>query len=364
MLPTKRIEYIDAMRGFTMILVVYSHLAFFSFGDDAMGYNDIFMRFRMPVFFFISGWVFFKAQRIWDWTTVKQILKKKFMVQIIPFAVFFLLYMYVFDILSVDSLGNGKNGYWFTFSLFEYFVVYVLLVFLFQKNAMSDSGELKVLFFVIILSAASFYYSKYYGRYATELGALKGVLGLFSFTKFRYFIYFWFGTFVRKHFGRFVELTDNQYFMALVIVVFVSMIVSPAIYSVDYGVELVAYLLTALGGITLIFTFFRKHEVLFSKERALGNGLQFIGRRTLDIYLLHYFFLPYNLSGIGDILHIYSNKFINAIIMFALSLLLIVFCLFISEVLRLSPFLAHYLFGAKRIEVEMSEDSTRKMKKM
>lgn len=353
MLPTKRIEYIDAMRGFTMILVVFNHFAFFSFGDDTMGYNDILMRFRMPVFFFVSGWVFYKAQRIWDWATVKQILKKKFMVQIIPFAFFFLLFLYVFDYLSIDSFGNGKKGYWFTFSLFEYFVVYVLLVFFFQKKAMSDSGELKVLFFVIILSAASFYYSKYYGRYATELGDLKGILGFFSFTKFRYFIYFWFGTFVRKHFGRFVELTDNQYIMALVIVVFIAMTVCPAVYSMDYGIELVAYLLTALGGITIFFTFFRKHEVLFSKENALGNGLQYIGRRTLDIYLLHYFFLPYNLSGIGEYLHLYSNRFIDAIIMFILSLLLIGFCLFISEVLRLSPFLAHYLFGAKRIDIHV-----------
>ena len=37
-MPTKRIEYIDAMRGFAMILVVYSHILFFgyshSFGND------------------------------------------------------------------------------------------------------------------------------------------------------------------------------------------------------------------------------------------------------------------------------------------------------------------------------------------
>lgn len=57
----KRIEYIDAMRGFTIILVVLHHLSFFSnsFVDS------IFISFRMPLFFFISGFIGFKVNMEW-----------------------------------------------------------------------------------------------------------------------------------------------------------------------------------------------------------------------------------------------------------------------------------------------------------
>ena len=38
---SKRIGYIDAMRGFTMILVVYSHVCGFCLGDRQMALNDV-----------------------------------------------------------------------------------------------------------------------------------------------------------------------------------------------------------------------------------------------------------------------------------------------------------------------------------
>lgn len=34
-IPKKRLAYIDAMRGFTMILVVFSHIQYFGYGEFA-----------------------------------------------------------------------------------------------------------------------------------------------------------------------------------------------------------------------------------------------------------------------------------------------------------------------------------------
>ena len=56
----QRIAYIDAMRGFTMILVVFAHVCHFCLGDSRMGYNSIFILFRLPCFFMLSGWLFAK----------------------------------------------------------------------------------------------------------------------------------------------------------------------------------------------------------------------------------------------------------------------------------------------------------------
>ena len=76
-----------------MILVVYFHLAAYSFGSYELGYNDIIERFRMPTFFFISGWLLYKTGRIWDRQAITGMIRKKFMVQIIPTTIFMFLYL-------------------------------------------------------------------------------------------------------------------------------------------------------------------------------------------------------------------------------------------------------------------------------
>ena len=58
-MATKRLEYIDALRGFTMILVVFAHIINYGYHiTDAKAetmdtFNNLFIRFRMPLFFFI-----------------------------------------------------------------------------------------------------------------------------------------------------------------------------------------------------------------------------------------------------------------------------------------------------------------------
>ena len=198
---TKRIEYIDALRGFAMILVVYFHIPSYCLGNAYIGFNDILEWVRMPLFFFISGFVFYKADRIWNGETIRKVMKKKFMVQIIPMAVFMTLFLILFDYMEPASFGSDKKGYWYTFVLFEYFVLYIETETLLNKNR-TNSGEIKVMITVILISAISFYYAKYYNRYSEELGSWKTILGLLSFVKIRHFIFFWFGTIVRKHFSK------------------------------------------------------------------------------------------------------------------------------------------------------------------
>lgn len=89
----KRFEYIDAMRGFTMLLVVCTHVVSFSYlQTNIVTFHAALSTFRMPLFFFISGFILYKASRVWDTATTVDFLKKKFMVQIIPTLFFFALF--------------------------------------------------------------------------------------------------------------------------------------------------------------------------------------------------------------------------------------------------------------------------------
>ena len=341
---TNRIGYIDALRGLAMILVVYFHIAAYGFGSYELGYNDIIERFRMPTFFFISGWVFYKSSRIWDKRAITGMIRKKFMVQIIPTAVFMLLYLMMFNLLDVSSFGSDKKGYWYTFVLFEYFVIYILAEALLNRKS-STKGEMHVLAVMLILSVGAFYYAKYYTRYAEELGTWKDIFGFLSFVKIRHIIFFWFGTFVRRHFDQFIRLTDNRYVTAILIVLFTAIIVWPALLSTE-GIEYITYLVAGLSGTTICFTFFRIHERHFSHETWYGRGLQLIGRRTLDIYLIHYFVLPYDLVQPEVWLQYHHNTLFVPMALI-LALWVVAISLLISSILRVSPLLTKYLFGVK-----------------
>lgn len=76
------------------------------------------------------------------------------------------------------------------------------------------------------------------------------------------------------------------------------------------------------------------------------NWLKFVGRRTLDIYMLHIFFLP-NLK----LFHSYFSENNSLIIMLTIGIIVaildIAVCLFVSLILRSSTTLSQWLFGEK-----------------
>ena len=327
-----------------MILVVYFHIAAYGFGSYELGYNNIIERFRMPTFFFISGWLFYKAGRIWNREAITGMIRKKFMVQVVPTAVFMLLYLTMFNLMDVSSFGSDKKGYWFTFVLFEYFVIYIMAEALFNRQS-STKGEMRVLVVMLIFSICAFYYAKYYTRYAMELGVWKDLLGFFSFVKIRHIIFFWMGTFVRRHFDQFIHLTNNRYVTAILIGLFTAIIVWPTVLSIN-GVEYIAYLVAGVSGTIICFTFFRIHAQCFSLETWYGRSLQLIGRRTLDIYLIHYFVLPYNLVQLDVWLQYHHNTLFVPMALI-LALWVVIISLLISSILRVSPLMAKYLFGIK-----------------
>ena len=343
----QRIEYIDAMRGFTMILVVYSHVCHFCLGDRWMGWNDVFFLFRLPCFFFISGWLFEPhrgtvpcVSSSADYTgtvpSVMSVIKHKFMVQIVPTVIFLLLLAP--PPLFFSKLGATKGGYWFTFALFEFFLLY-----LFSERYLIRWGGA----FALIISIAAFCYDIYYNRYFKDMGLMTQALGFLSFITWRYYLFFFIGTRVKRYYETFVEWTNKRWVMLLVVFGFVTIAwLSPS----DQGV--MAYLFFAVGGIlgmTMIFTIFRYiyTTLYFLPLTSYLSPLKYIGTRTLDIYLLHYFLLPRFLLKYSETLQTYDSQWLDFIVAMTISMLVVAGCLLVSYVIRLNPFLGHHLFGVK-----------------
>lgn len=191
-----------------MILVVFSHILLFSYNynGDAFSYNDIFVKFRMPLFFFISGWVLYKADRIWNFDYTKFFLKNKFRVQIVSTTVFFLLYAYVFNYNILEGLMVSKLGYWFTFDLFCFFCFYTLSILTIPKKISGGVADLVIVLIMIIVMVLSFSHNVFD---KSEIG--RAIFRYLSIEKWRYYVFFIMGTFVKKYFNCFVSLTNKKY---------------------------------------------------------------------------------------------------------------------------------------------------------
>ena len=324
-----------------MILVVLNHVAGFCLNIDGNtpSLNAYFYEFRMPLFFFISGFVLYKHDIQWNFVYSWKFLKKKFPVQIVSTAIFFLTSTYINRQYLVDNLWmDSKAGYWFTVVLFEYFVLYSLIrtttLMLKITNYWKDFIILVfgLLFFVLTIPSIT-----------VHIPIDQSILNLFCFKHFSYFTFFVIGTLFKKHFDSVQRILDGKLLLLVCLTLFFGLNIFREItISVQYNLF---RFLTAVTGIVIIFSFFRSRKELFSNRTKLGKGLCYIGRRTLDIYFLHYFLLPYNLSSVVTVFHNPSIPIVEFFVSFGLSLAIISICLIISNVLRLSPVLAKWLFG-------------------
>ncbi|MBR4118710.1 MAG: acyltransferase [Bacteroidales bacterium] len=346
---SQRLEYIDAMRGFTMILVVYSHILYMSLGVQnfatTLSFNSLFIFLRMPLFFFVSGFVLYKATQMWNLKNSFTFILKKFKVQIISTSIFFVLFCYIFNKSILDGvLDVTKYGYWFTIALFFFFILFIITDFLIKKFKCKDFVEI-----FIWLSSGIVIRSLSSKATIEDLGIPNDVASVLGLVYFKYYIFFILGIIVKRILPYFFKLINNAFATALIIAFF--FIITIAYIKSDIQITVIwddiLKVLIGFTGIITVFAFFYKYQDCFTKDKRIGRTLQYIGRRTLDIYLLHYLFLPYNIQFLGDWFKANQNLSLEFFVSIALASMVIALCLVTSSIIRISPILANWLFGVK-----------------
>ena len=329
----QRIEYIDAMRGFTMILVVFAHICHFCLGDSRMGYNAVFILFRLPCFFMISGWLFESVAM----RPFKEVAKHKAMVQLVPTFIFLLLLAP--PPFFFHQLGTLKGGYWFTFTLFEYFILYMVIVRISKKWSW---------ILAILITIATYIYARYFDsiRSSAECYQLWMIYlgGFLSVTTWRLFIFFYLGAWIKIHFDSFIRWTRKPVVIALITTFF--FLIASTSHRDNLLFEMFRFYGGGITGMVMVFTFFRL-SASWLKRLHVSKPLQYVGTRTLDIYLLHFFFLPRFLMPYAGQIKAYDSQFVEFVVIMAISLVVLMMSLGVSYLIRLNPFLAHYLFGVK-----------------
>lgn len=303
MLREKRLDWLDIARGIGIIFVVSAHTLIPQIRANSRLAEFLWIfiyNFHMPLFFFISGFLFERNLLYYrnKYTTI--VSKAKYLV--LPYVVFSVLaYLAIFTAMHLPPLASVLNtgGYhitdfksavlqilfynhhadqhlWFAYSLFLVFVVNILF-----------SNLLKSKIFLVILLAL--YISKAYIHYFGILNYTAGDLIFFSLARIMY--------------SNQRKLKPSA--LSGIAVLFV---VTSGIYSFFYITQMpqsvlkgVIYFIRFISSVSGIVTVCSISHIL--SESRLRSFFSRLGTYSYDIYLMH---APFLVSGLMGILTVYT----------------------------------------------------------
>lgn len=330
----KRLDWIDAIKGFGMILVIWGHI------NIPLAGETIIYTFHMALFFFLSGYLIKEnVQRGFTET-----VKKKSAGLLIPYVLFGLISIAIdaskdvlidresFNVLyAVKSFFyiNGSTGLnaplWFLVSLF---LVEVL-------NAAATKFNINKLFVLLASAGIGFVFSQI--GHPVHFGLHTVFIGLFFYTAARY-CKEW--NVIERAQGSISKYAFVLTALAAVNIVF-GFILNPRIsfYNNIFG-NYLYFLIAALAG--CLFTM-----VLFRGIKREVRILNYYGRNTLLLLSTQYILF----FGYGVVEHIIGTSFmtqdsyITSAIITAFTLLLYIPIIFIVD--RFFPFLVGKRFAVR-----------------
>lgn len=271
----ERIPYIDSLKGLAILLVVMGHvLACYhndfnqalSVDSNSMILWKFIYGFHMPLFLFLSGFVFNISSIQISFSNVFFKIKKNFKRLIVPYVSMGVVYFVL--------LGN-TDGYWYLYVLFIFCTIISLLNWLLGRFKWWNSSTGS-----IVLLCVSFI-AKYF---LCKLHPYE-ILPIFDWGHFALFFYFCLGIVFRKH-KLDLYIQRNAFVYNLLLISFFISFLSKFRIGFSFPDKLDVY---AISATIIIF-------ILFSKVRqdctnVVLRFLNEIGKKTLEIYLLHFFFL-------------------------------------------------------------------------
>lgn len=371
-----RIEWLDAMRGFTMLLVVAYHVAQFGFmeNEKTSAALPFLVLFRMPLFFFVSGFLAYKANFVWNIKNTMPLVGKKLHVQIIP-ALIFLAIFIVFK--SKHSFWDGfltalksptKDGYWFTWVLLQMFLIYYAISIVAQwthprplpcregEKTLGEGEEIShsslqgrrwgwvfwvCVWLLSICAYETLYLPKTFKYHQAPFFSYTSLVQTIRFMQF-----FLLGNIVHRYWERIQKIFDSVWFFPLVATLAVVCCADIfRLHTLKFAWTNLPRTTAMYALLLIVVMFFRHNQEWFRRERPLGKALQYAGEHTLDIYLLHFLLIP-SLPFVGTWLNAHHPNFLLDILCsVGVAIPIVALCLLISQIAHTSKPLGKFLFG-------------------
>lgn len=326
-----RIGYLDALRGFAILFVIEGHVRIFGMGIKSYDTLSALMlyTFYLPVFFFVSGYLAYKVS-----LANREILQnglKKFMYLLLPavfFSIIYNLYSHK-NLMSPIYMGFGK--YWFTITLFECFFVYYLIMMVLK----SERWRSVALIVISLMGIGVLSYTSSIGPKLLDANHLC-----------KYFYFFVFGIFARQYQPVFDSIVKNEVAKAFTIISFFVLL-----FLMDYQLlpgpvfHLLRDVVLRVLGTAMVVMLFASHATFFEGSSRVARIFNEIGRISLPIYLLQYFFVPdfgYFQNQINGM-----DQFTVHIISAVYTILITATCYVFIMLLEQSKFVKKYILGLK-----------------
>lgn len=292
--------------------------------------NGVFILFRMPLFFWVSGYLAYSSFSINKLIGGGK-LKKRLLCQLLP--TFVVLSLHELWIGNHDFSGftdTPKNGYWFTIVLFQLFVFYAFLGCLLDKFQAKKS--IKAIVFALI--AFGLYRIGYFFPSITH-NSISPLLSFLFFTEYAPF--FCFGIICNMYNDKCAKWFTNKWVASGCLVTFA-----------------LAYILALpkticnFTAIVFINAVFHHYQGFFNTETTVGKTLSYIGRNTLPIYFLHYFTFKYlHLHEFATWLIDSNVELLGVFVSLILVLFIIALCLLTERLLSVFKPIHALMFGPK-----------------
>ena len=344
-----RLKYIDALRGIAIIMVVIVHIEGFGLYTEQFDVSILWHfceAIMLPLFFFISGFCF-KIQ------STKE-LRRCCIRLIIPAMTLGIIHTVIFEKEILSYFCNVyKFGYWFTITLCEIFFILHYIV-------KTSKNQVSITWTLILVSCFLYILKVPFNNniLLTKIGNIFCLHQLFV-----YFHYFAVGHIFARNKEFYYKTLNNEYLTIVSIFVFFCGLYIKHTYTDDELAttiplkiyRAIQHPILGYSSLALIVRFLYQSDSFLSKN-VFGKLICYIGVHTLEIYLLHYFFIP-KLSFIGTYLTNYPNIIVELLICLILSTLVIGFSLLLGHVIRTNEILSFLTIGTK-FHIARNKDQT------
>lgn len=326
----ERLNYIDWLKGIAIIAVVMGHVTefdFLSLTDCSKSFlNRLITSLQMPLFIFLSGLVVsYKFESII--ASSKKLLYKAWILLVpviligIPYALWrgFTLHEFI--------INPMKYGYWYLITLFELYVIYYIV---FSYNVLHNTKYedfIKGCIIWILLKGFAY------------IQINENILNVFQFTQL---VVYWPFFFVAAFINRYKlqeKLFSNNNLFTVSLLIFGGLFIYKEYSSID---NLVMYPLQFAGIFCIIYLIYKIKD----KNNSILNKLCHIERSSLDIYILHYFFIHVAyMKIIGNYFLEHPNFILETIITLIYAIIIVYCSIYTGKFLRESKLISKILFN-------------------
>lgn len=312
-------KYIDRLKGITMLTVIMGHFIQWSLFIKNDIIADLIFSFHMPLFMFLSGLVISSPPSL-----------NKCITKLVKFFMPLFIVGGIYAIFSQHRTFHNfvfhqmKLGYWYLWTLG---IFYICLCF-FNISLFKVKECIKDLIFCLLFFLFFLILNKLLPETINNLLSIKQCYGFWTWFAFGYLVnkYNWID-YLMKH----------NWIYTICLIGFI-----PLFWLVHYCGLNFYKPMNFCAIVSLLYLFCLREN----KATAIDYQLEFIGKKSLDVYIYHYFFIwLFVFKSLGGWLSYTKNYFLEVLLLIFFSTIIAYTTIIVGHIIKKSWLLNQLIYG-------------------